>query len=84
MLALGFGEASFGKFLMAFSQWFGLKLVLMLGVVAFCYHLLNGIRHLVWDIGFGFSLWQMRVSGILTLVAALGLSAYVMKQLGLW
>ena len=43
------------------SWWF--KGVL-LGIL-FClyYHLLNGVRHLIWDIGFGFELSVMRKTG---------------------
>ena len=37
--------------------------------VALFYHLSNGIRHLVWDAGFGFSLPQAYRSGRIVLVA---------------
>lgn len=39
------------------------KLALILVVFAFFYHLGNGIRHLVWDFGFGFERQQTRISG---------------------
>ena len=32
-------------------------------LAAFCYHLLNGIRHLFWDAGYGFELPAARKSG---------------------
>jgi succinate dehydrogenase cytochrome b subunit len=32
------------------------QLVLVGGLFSFCYHLLNGIRHLFWDAGYGFEL----------------------------
>lgn len=43
------------------SAWMKLPLL----VVAFCffYHLSNGIRHLVWDFGYGFDRRQIRRSG---------------------
>ncbi len=39
---------------------------------AFCffYHLANGVRHLVWDLGLGFELKQIRASGWTVLVVA--------------
>ena len=37
---------------------------------AFLYHLCNGIRHLVWDAGYGFELTTARQSGRLTILAA--------------
>ena len=57
------------------------RLALFLWTGAFFYHLLNGIRHLVWDAGWGFSLpaayrtgWTVLIgSAVLTLIAwALG------------
>jgi succinate dehydrogenase / fumarate reductase cytochrome b subunit len=34
------------------------------------YHLANGIRHLLWDFGWGFELDQVRLSGLVTVAAA--------------
>jgi succinate dehydrogenase / fumarate reductase cytochrome b subunit len=39
-------------------------------VFSFCYHFLNGIRHLVWDTGRGFGLNVSRNSGYAVFVAA--------------
>ena len=45
--------------------------VLIVGwLFSFCYHFLNGIRHLVWDTGRGFDLKVARISGYSVLVAA--------------
>src|SRR5690606_36753588 len=43
------------------SGW--MKLPLVAVVFCFFYHLSNGIRHLVWDFGFGFDRRQIRASG---------------------
>ena len=42
----------------------------------FClfYHLLNGIRHLFWDMGLGFSLKAVNFSGILVVILSIGLT----------
>lgn len=45
-------------------------LVMLGSAWALCYHLANGIRHLIWDMGFGFELDQVQKSGI----AAIGAS----------
>ena len=37
------------------SSWFGI-VVLIGSVWALCYHSLGGIRHLIWDMGYGFDL----------------------------
>lgn len=39
------------------------KLVLFVVSLALMYHLLNGIRHLAWDAGFGFKIPQVYASG---------------------
>ena len=38
------------------------------------YHLCNGIRHLAWDVGLGFDMTHLRISGIVVVVAALVLT----------
>jgi succinate dehydrogenase / fumarate reductase cytochrome b subunit len=45
---------------------------------AFFYHLLNGVRHLFWDAGYGFERGARHASGWLVIAASLALTA------GLW
>ena len=56
------------------SSWLGYAL---LGVWSYClfYHLCNGIRHLFWDIGQGYSLRATYISGILVLLTSSVLTA---------
>lgn len=42
---------------------------------SFFYHLLNGIRHLVWDTGYGFDLRVARVTGWAAFIGSLVLTA---------
>jgi succinate dehydrogenase / fumarate reductase cytochrome b subunit len=41
---------------------------------AFLYHLLNGVRHLFWDLGLGFERAQRHASGWFAALGALGLT----------
>ncbi|MEW5703880.1 MAG: succinate dehydrogenase, cytochrome b556 subunit [Pseudomonadota bacterium] len=50
------------------ATWIG-RLLLFGWTAAFFYHLANGIRHLVWDTGYGFELGTVTASGW-TVVAA--------------
>jgi len=43
-------------------------------VFSFCYHFLNGIRHLVWDTGRGFDLTVSRNSGYSVFAASIALT----------
>lgn len=45
------------------TSWFG-SLILIGSLWALCFHFLNGIRHLVWDAGFGLELEAAKKSGI--------------------
>ncbi len=44
---------------------------------AFFYHLMNGVRHLVWDTGHGFDKAQARASGWLAFLGAIVLTAFL-------
>lgn len=57
-----------------------MKLVGAAFIIAFCYHLIAGIRHLVWDTGRGLERAQARASA--WLVAAL--SVLLMLVIGYW
>ncbi|HRW61763.1 MAG: succinate dehydrogenase, cytochrome b556 subunit [Rhodospirillales bacterium] len=46
------------------------QLVLWGFTFAVFYHLANGVRHLLWDFGWGFELEQLRFSGIVMLAFA--------------
>jgi succinate dehydrogenase / fumarate reductase, cytochrome b subunit len=56
-----------------FGSWLGLALLFGWSF-AFFYHLCNGIRHLMWDTGYGLDLRTTYVSGWLVLVASGGLT----------
>jgi succinate dehydrogenase / fumarate reductase cytochrome b subunit len=52
-----------------FGNWL-VKLLLFLWTFALFYHLANGIRHLVWDAGWGLDLATVYLSGRIVLAAA--------------
>lgn len=53
LLAAASGPTGFATFKAFIGSWFGL-LVLFGYTWALVYHLLSGIRHLVWDLGYAF------------------------------
>tara|TARA_B100001123_G_C15301416_1_gene1021181 strand:- start:1113 stop:1517 length:405 start_codon:yes stop_codon:yes gene_type:complete len=68
------------------ADWFGAiaecamspvgKIILAAWTFSLFYHLFNGIRHLFWDAGYGFTIPVMTKSGIAVVVAALLATAY--------
>ncbi len=75
LLAAATGPEYFALVDRLLTSWIGL-LVLLGSTWALAYHLLNGIRHLVWDMGYGYELetvdktgWAVLIgSGVLTLL----------------
>ena len=63
---LFFGENSFSYFEIFASTFIG-KFIFVGITWSFSYHLLNGIRHLFWDIGYGYDLKTANLSGVVVL-----------------
>ena len=72
--AAAYGPDSYARAQEVIWSWFG-RLCLFGFSVCLFYHLSNGIRHLFWDIGWGFEKTQVNASGIAVLVATAVLTA---------
>jgi succinate dehydrogenase / fumarate reductase cytochrome b subunit len=74
-LSLAEGKAAFTGYSSLMSSWPGLALWFLVTLSGF-FHLANGIRHLAWDLGFGFKLKAANVTALVALgfaiVAAIG------------
>jgi succinate dehydrogenase / fumarate reductase cytochrome b subunit len=69
LIALASGPAVYAAYAQHLTAWYGL--VLLFGWSwALMYHLGNGIRHLFWDIGWGFELKTAERSGYAVIVAS--------------
>ncbi len=55
------------------GTWIG-RLCLLGWTFSLLYHLCNGIRHLVWDLGYGFELNQARASSAVVILATAALT----------
>lgn len=71
--ALASGDAAYAAALALLGAW-PVRLLLFVGTFAFFYHLANGIRHLWWDSGRGFSMSQVYASGWAVVVSAVVLT----------
>lgn len=73
LLAAASGDAAFAAAQWFWGSWLGL--LLLLGwTYALFYHLCNGIRHLVWDAGYGFDLGTTYRSGWIAVGGSAGLT----------
>jgi succinate dehydrogenase / fumarate reductase cytochrome b subunit len=70
LIALAAGPVAFADAQALSGSWIG-RLVLLGFTFALCFHFLNGIRHLFWDIGQGFEISTMRTSGWMVIVTSI-------------
>jgi succinate dehydrogenase / fumarate reductase cytochrome b subunit len=86
LIAAESGAAEYALFSSVARSPFG-QLVLFGFVWSLTFHLFNGIRHLAWDIGYGFEVPTANRTGVLvvtlSLFAAIGIFAYAYAAKGL-
>jgi succinate dehydrogenase / fumarate reductase cytochrome b subunit len=75
-VSLAGGEESYATALAVFASPVGF-IVLIVWTFAFLFHLLNGVRHLFWDVGVGFEREQRRVSGWFAVLGSAALTLCV-------
>ena len=63
-LSLLLGENSYGITKIFLKSFFG-KFIIVSLFWTFSFHILNEIRHLIWDIGYGFDLKVTKITGVL-------------------
>ena len=63
LILLIISEKETYKFIELFTQSLIGKIFFILYTFSLLYHTLNGIRHLIWDLGFGFDLKNVNYSG---------------------
>lgn len=73
LASAAYGPESFTRAQMVMESWFG-RLVLFGFTFSLFYHLCNGIRHLGWDLGWGFDLVKLRLTGVVVMIASMALT----------
>lgn len=70
LLALADGRAAYDAFAQHLQAWYG-QALLFAWSWALVYHLCNGIRHLVWDVGRAYSMRAVYLGGYIVVAASL-------------
>ena len=70
LLVLSFGESNYELLLLLINSFVG-KFVLIGFTWSMSFHILSGIRHLVWDLGYGFEIKTANISGIIVIISSL-------------
>ena len=74
LMSAAAGAADYERVVSLLSTMIG-KLMLIGFSFAFFFHLANGVRHLVWDVGYGFEKHQANASAWFVLLLAGGMTA---------
>ena len=75
-ISLLFGEVNYETIKILFQSFFGRLLIISLSW-SFSFHMLSEIRHLIWDLGYGFDLKISKITGIITIIGSLALTILI-------
>ena len=73
LASAAYGPEAFARAQALLETWFG-RLVLFGFTFSLFYHMCNGIRHLGWDMLWGFEMPRLRVTGVIVVIASLALT----------
>ena len=73
LLALNLGESNYELFLSIINSFFG-KFILIGFTWSMSFHILSGIRHLVFDLGYGYEIKIANISGLIVIISSLFLT----------
>ena len=76
IIVLSFGENNYELFLIIINSLFG-KFILIGFTWSMSFHVLSGIRHLAWDLGYGFEIKTANISGLIVIVFSLVLTVMI-------
>ena len=68
-ISLSFGEQNYETIKNLFQSFFGKFFIISLSW-SFSFHILNEIRHLIWDLGYGFDIKISKITGVITIIAS--------------
>ena len=71
-----FGEENYEIIKIIFQSFFGKLLIISLSW-SFSFHMLSEIRHLIWDLGYGFDLKISKITGVITIIGSLALTILI-------
>jgi len=75
-ISLLFGEENYEIIKILFQSFFGKLLIISLSW-SFSFHILSEIRHLIWDLGYGFDLKISKITGVITIIGSLVLTILI-------
>ena len=80
LVFLSFGESNYELFLLIINSFFG-KFILIGFTWSMSFHLLSGVRHLAWDLGYGFEIKTANISGAIVIISSLILTIILVSYI---
>lgn len=74
LLSASLGAGAYATLLPALQSW-PVQVLIAVAIVALIYHFCNGLRHLAWDMGWGFERPQARASAAVVVIVTVIASA---------
>ena len=71
-----FGDSAYSLLVNLCSNIFS-SLIFILMIYGFSYHMLNGIRHILWDFGYGISIKFSSISGVIIILVSTVITFFV-------
>ena len=72
-LVLSLGESNYELFLIAINSFLG-KFILIGFSWSMSFHIFSGLRHLAWDMGYGFEIKTANISGMIVIISSLAMT----------
>ena len=75
-ISLLFGEENYVAIKDLLQSFFGKFIIISLSW-SFSFHALNEVRHLIWDLGYGYELKTSKITGLITIIGSLILTVLI-------
>ena len=83
IISFSFGEDLYSRFVSIFENIF-IKIILYFIVIGISYHALNGIRHIMWDLGFLINNKAASISGLIIIFSSIIISIFISSFIGVF
>ena len=83
IISFSFGEDLYSRFVSIFENIF-IKIILYFIVIGISYHALNGIRHILWDLGFLINNKAASISGLIIIFSSIIISIFISSFIGVF
>ena len=83
IVSMSLGDIYYQNFVRIFQTFF-IKLLVFFIVLGFSYHALNGIRHILWDLGYLIDNNSALISGIIIIISSIAISILISIFLGIF